>query len=254
MRDSSIATQSWVRRELSLFSTLVRSMPKLVIVLFSCAVIMMNLLSNFIVVSLPYLALNAGIFVSWIAFLLLDIVAKHYGPRAANRLSIIAILANSFAVLVFFLISQLGTVPELDMILHGQWSILLASTIAFIVSAFANNFLNWSVGKLFRKNPDGKLAFATRSYVSTFLGQCIDNFVFASLAFVVFPHIPGASQVTLEIAQVIGASVLCALIEFALEIVFSPIGYRVTKAWKEKGVGSEYIQRYYPENAVESKA
>ena len=55
-----------------------------------------------------------------------------------------------------------------------------------IVSAAVNNFLNFAIGRLFRKNPDGRLAFAARSYVSTFIGQFFDNFVFAVLAFAVF--------------------------------------------------------------------
>ena len=254
MKETSPGSTSWIRREATQFADLMHAMPIPVIVLFSLSVILMNLLSNFIVVNLPFLALNAGVFVSWVAFLFMDIVSKHFGARAANWLSIIAILANGVAVAIFFAISKIGTFPKLDMILNGQWSILLASTIAFIASAVFNNVLNVGIGRLFHKNPDGKLAFFTRSYVSTFLGQCVDNFLFVFLAFVIFPSIPGAAQIYWTVPQCVGASLFCALLELVLEVVFSPIGYRVSLVWKRKGVGKEYIDRYCTVTASEQNA
>ena len=32
-----------------------------------------------------------------------------------------------------------------------------------------------------------------------------------------------------------------AVAELVMEIIFSPIGYRITKRWKEKDVGREYL-------------
>ena len=250
---SNTPKPNWVKREFQLFSTLVRSAPKLLIVLFSFVVIAMNFLSSFTVVNTPYLALTAGVFVSWAAFMIMDVTNKRFGPKAANRLSWIALGANLVAVGIFFLISQIGTVPQLDMILHGQWSILLASSIAFIVSCLANNFFNYLIGRSFKKNPDGRVAFFTRTYISTFVGQFIDNFVFGSLAFIVFPLIPGALPVTWTWPQAAICALTCALIELALEIVFSPIGYRIAKRWKEKGIGQEYVDTYYPSEG-QSKA
>ena len=244
MHQHSSESTSWIRREIQLFLTLVRSVPKTVIVLFCLSVILMNLLASFTVVNLPYFALTGGVFVSWAAFLFMDIISKHFGPRAANRISWIALASNLIAVVIFFLISLIGTVPELDMILHGQWPILLASTVAFIVSTLVNNFSNFLIGKSFKNNPDGKLAYFTRSYISTFLGQTIDNFVFGMLAFIVLPLIPGALPVTWTWIQVTICALTSALAELAMEVIFSPIGYRVTKRWKEKEVGKEYIDRY----------
>ena len=107
---------------------------------------------------------------------------------------------------------------------------------------FCNNFLNWSIGKLFRKNPDGKLAYVTRSYLSTFIGQFFDNFVFAILTFTVFAPIfwDGFSWTLL---QCFTCSLLGAGLELLMEIVFSPIGYLVLKRWKRDGVGKEYRRK-----------
>lgn len=235
---------SRIKKECSLFAVLMKSMPIYVIVIFSFSVIAMNLLSNIVVVNLPYLALNAGIFVSWIAFILMDVTTKYFGAKAGNWVSIIAITANSVFVLICLLISYIGTIPELDMLLHGQWSIWLASTIAFIVSAVANNYMNVFITKMFKNKEDSKIAFATSFYVSTFLGQCLDNFVFVFLAFVIFPMIPGAIQIHYTIVQCIVGSVLVAIFELLFEVVFSPIGYLIIKRWKEKQLGEEYLNLY----------
>lgn len=231
-------------------TTLLRSVPTAVTVVFCLAVIVMNFLSRITLVSLPWLALNAGILVSWVAFLFMDVITKHYGAWAGNLLSILAICANLLCCLVCFVISRIWHHPSLDMILGGQWSILLASTIAYVISALTNNYTNIFIGRRFTANPDGRLAFAVRSFVSTFLSQILDNFLFVFLAFVVLCRIPGAFPVQWTVPQCVGASVLCALFELLTEMVFAPLGYHISRRWKQQGVGEEYLSRYCPNGAL----
>lgn len=235
---------SWLSRESAMLSAMIRSVPRAVTILFILAVITMNFLARITLVSLPWLALNAGILVSWLSFLLMDIVAKHYGARAANLLSLVAIAANLLCSLVCVIISRVGNYPSLDMVVGGQWSILLASTIAYVISALTNNYTNVAIGRRFRGDPDGVAAYAARSFLSTFLSQIVDNFLFVFLAFVIFPWLPGALQVRWTIPQCIGASVACAVLELLSEVVFSPIGYAVIKRWKARGVGEDYLALY----------
>ena len=35
-----------------------------------------------------------------------------------------------------------------------------------------------------------------------------------------------------------------AIVELLCEVVFSPIGYRISNRWKEEGVGNEYLAKY----------
>ncbi len=235
---------SWLSRESAMLSAMIRSVPRAVTILFILAVITMNFLARITLVSLPWLALNAGILVSWLSFLLMDIVAKHYGARAANLLSLVAIAANLLCSLVCVIISRVGNYPTLDMVVGGQWSILLASTIAYVISALTNNYTNVAIGRRFRGDPDGVAAYAARSFLSTFLSQIVDNFLFVFLAFVIFPWLPGALQVRWTIPQCIGASVACAVLELLSEVVFSPIGYAVIRRWKARGVGQDYLALY----------
>ncbi len=230
---------------------LLKSLPKHTVVLFIMIVIGMNLLARFQIISLPFLALNAGIFISWGAFLILDIVTKHFGAKAANILTIIAIIANLTVGSIFFGLSFAFKNSDIDIFLFSQWSILLASTIAFVISSLTNNYMNVFVGKKLALDPNKKKVFMIRSYVSTFLGQVVDNFIFVFLAFYLFPYIPGAVPVHWTIWQCIGASILCALIELLSEVVISPLGYRILRHWEEKDIGREYLE-VYPKNEVKA--
>ena len=225
---------------------LLRSMPSTVTALFTVSVVIMNILANKTIYQSDLLAIDGGILVSWLSFLCMDIVTKAFGPRAATKLSVFAVAVNLFVCLIFFIVSVIPTETDytaFNTIIGGTWFILLSSTVAFLSSALINNFLNWSIGKLFRKSPDGKLAYVTRSYISTFIGQFFDNFIFAVLTFTVFAPIfwDGFSWTLL---QCFTCSVLGAALELVMEVVFSPIGYIVLKNWEKDGVGKEYRERF----------
>ena len=40
--------------------------------------------------------------------------------------------------------------------------------------------------------------------------------------------------------SVLGTAILGALLELVMEVVFSPIGYKICKKWKNEDVGSDY--------------
>ena len=243
---------SGLGRELGMTAALIRSVPISSTVIFILAVIVMNFLSRITLLSLPWLALNAGILVSWVSFLFMDILTRHYGARAASRLSFVAIAANLLCSLVCVIISRIWNYPALDMVVGGQWSILLASTLAYIISALTNNYTNVFIGRHLTGDPDGKAAFAARSFISTFVSQIVDNFLFVFLAFLVLPLVPGAFPVRWTLWQCAGCSVTCALLELLSEMVFSPLGYRIATRWREKGVGEEYLRRYCPNGVLEN--
>ena len=223
---------------------LLRSIPATVVTLFAVSVVCMNLLANKTLVQVDFIALDAGILISWLSFMCMDIITKHFGPRASTIISIHAASINLLTCLIFFVASIIPSnardYSSFDSIFGGTWFVLLGSTVAFLLSAVINNTLNFTIGKAFRKNPDGKLAFAMRSYVSTFVGQFFDNFIFSIIVFVFFAPIfwNGFSWTPLQCAT---CAMTGALAELIMEILFSPIGYRITKKWKEQNVGKEYL-------------
>ena len=235
----------WLRREREDMKLLLRSIPATVVTLFVVSVICMNLLANKTLLRLDWIALDGGILISWLSFMCMDIITKHFGPKASNRISLLACGINLLTCAIFFVAAAIPSNAEdysaFNGIFGGTWFILLGSTVAFLASAVINNTLNWLIGKGFKKNPDGKLAYAMRTYVSTFIGQFLDNFIFSVIVFVFFAPIfwDGFSWTVLQCAM---CALTGAVAELVMEILFSPIGYRMVKKWKQERVGQAYLE------------
>lgn len=236
-------------REIKEVSLLLRAVPAHVFALFVLSVFAMNLLANkSITLPVNWLALDCGIIVSWAAFLTMDIVTKHFGPKAATTLSVIALLISLAFCLLFFIAAKIaGTWGEsyvegsediintaLNNTFGGTWYVLLGSAAAFLLSSAVNNFLNWTVGKAFKRNPDGAAAYFLRSYISTAAGQFVDNMTFALIVSVNF--------FGWTMLQCVTCSLTGMLVELLCEAAFSPLGYAVTKKWKKENVGAEYFE------------
>ena len=231
-------------------SLLLRSIPSLTVTIFVVATISMNLLANkSIELPFSWLALDCGIIVSWIIFLCMDIVTRRFGPRAATLLSAISILVNLGMCLIFFLGSLIpGMWGEayvegeeallngaLNRTFGGTWYVLLGSSIAFFVAAVVNNFLNWYIGKVMKKD-NGFFTYACRTYISTAIGQFVDNFTFA---LIVSHNFFGWTMLQCVMCAFTGA-----MVELLCEIIFSPIGYRVSNRWKKQKIGEEYLEQF----------
>ena len=237
-----------LRKEWNEFRVLIRNIPAPITVIFVIAVFCMNLLANKSI-NLPYdfLALDCGIIVSWAAFLAMDVLTKHFGPKAATEISVFATIVNLFFCLILFAGSKIpGMWGEsfvegsenvinnaLDGTFGGTWYVLAGSTLAFVVSAFVNNFSNYGIGKLFRKHPDGAAAFFVRTYGSTAIGQFVDNLVFA----LVVSH----SFFGWTIVQCVTCALTGMVAELLCEAVFSYAGYAVCRKWKKENIGKEFF-------------
>ncbi len=237
------------KRAYAEFRVLLDNVPPVTLNFFVLSVFAMNLMANK-AIELPFewLALDCGILVSWVAFLSMDMLTKYFGPKAASELSLYATFMNIIACIFFYF---LGTIPGvwgesftfegqefvvntvLNNTFKGTWFIILGSTIAFVSSAFINNFLNYAIGKLFKKNPDGLAAYLISSYGSTFIGQFADNFIFA---FLVARTFFGWSLV-----QCVNCSFFGMLVELLCEVIFSFFGYKIIARWKKQNVGQGYF-------------
>lgn len=231
-----------------LYGLLLQSVPPVPFALFVTSVFAMNLLANKSL-SLPveWLALDGGILVSWFAFLSMDMLTKHFGPKAATQLSLTAIGLNLLLCCMLFLASRLPGVwgesyvpgsedrinAALDHTFGGTWYVVAGSTAAMAVSAAVNNFVNALVGRCLRS--DGFAAYACRAYVSTAVGQFVDNLVFALLVSHVF--------FGWTLTQCFTCAATGMLAELLCECAFSFAGYRVCARWREQGVGQAYFAR-----------
>lgn len=237
-----------IKKEFVEFFILLRSVPPVCLTLFVLAVASMNLLANkSINIPVEFLALDCGIVVSWVAFLTMDMLTKHFGPKAACELSVFALILNLGVCLIFYIISvipgmwsaaQEGSEElingALDGVFGGTWYVVLGSAAAFVASAFVNNFINYGVGKLFKRKPDGFAAFFCRTYVSTSVGQFVDNMVFALLVSHFF--------FGWSVAQCAMCALTGMVVELVVELAFTPLGYKLCDKWRKQSVGAQYFE------------
>ncbi len=245
------APLSLLAREREHMSVLLQSIPATVTSLFVVSVICMNLLANKTLIQNDFIALDGGFLISWLSFMCMDIITKSFGPGASNRIALIASGVNLLCCLIFYIASIIPSnaadYTELDRILGGSWFILLSSTVAFLVSAVLNNLLCFTLSRIFAKNPDGKAAYAVSTYISTFIGQFVDNLIFSVIVFVIFaPIFWDGFHWTL--IQCLTCALTGATAELVMEILFSPIGYRIVRKWRKRGIGREYIALYGTED------
>lgn len=239
--------------DLNDWKMLLRSIPAVVVALLVVCTVTMNLAANKIVWSglkigqNYFISITGGLFLSWAVFLIMDMVTKTFGGKAAIKLTLFAAVINTIAILFLGIIASIpsefpfpGASASFDIVFGftgkgvQPWQILISSTLAYIVSGVVNAIVNVFIGKLFVRNPDGKVAFIARSYISTMFGQFVDNFIFTALAFSFFAHYYGLLTVS-------GMATIGAIVELFCEIVFSPIAYRKCKKWQQEGVGNDYF-------------
>ena len=234
-----------IRRELDDYRILLRNVPSLVITLFVVSVIMMNLLANKELLSVKYFALDCGFALSWVSFLCMDMICKRFGAKAAAKISILAMVINLVVTLIFKVMSLtpgmwgeyyttgLTEVNDgLNATFGGSWYVVFGSSTAMLLAAITNSFINHTVAKHLKNKSFAD--FAKRSFISTGIAQFVDNLAFAAIVSYNF--------FGWTLTQVLVCSITGAVAELLCEVIFSPLGYRVSQQWESEGVGKQYLR------------
>ena len=217
-------------------TTKLREIPMWVIAGSFLAPVLMNLLANkSIDFGVSWMALDCGVLVSWLAFLCMDLITIHAGAKAAVFVSIAATFVNVAVAGLFALVAAIpGTWGEayilgsiagtaLDNTFSGNWFILFGSCVAYLVSAIVNSLLNAGIGKVLKKSRF--CDFAARSYISTAVGQFVDNMIFALIV--------STTLFGWDLIQCAACSITGACVELLCEIIFSPVAFKVSKSWQK---------------------
>ena len=251
-----------IKREICELRAFLNALPITVTALLITAVFSMNLLANkSISLPFPWLALDSGIIISWLLFLVMDTVTKHFGPKCATALSVFGTLISLFFSLIFALASAIPGVwgeatgasvtdgaiinTALDRTFGGTWYVVVGSALSFVIAAAVNNFSNHGIGRMFRKNPDGAIAFFFRAYLSTALGQFVDNLIFSLIVSRIF--------FGWTLTQCLFCALTGMLAETLLELVFWRLGYVICQKWKSAGVGKDYFDLISKNNSSKAE-
>ena len=209
------------------------------------SVIMMYLLANEELLSVKYFALDCGFALSWVSFLCMDMICKRFGAKAAAKISILAMVINLVVTLIFKVMSLtpgmwgeyyttgLTEVNDgLNATFGGSWYAVYGSRTAMLLAAITNSFINHTVAKHLKNKSFAD--FAKRSFISTGIAQFVDNLAFAAIVSYNF--------FGWTLTQVLVCSITGAVAELLCEVIFSPLGYRVSQQWESEGVGQQYLR------------
>jgi len=227
------------------YKLLLDSVPALVTTIFCIGSCWMNIAAGKVIFNAFNVAITGGFLASFLPFLCLDMVSKRFGARAAILLNLLSAACNTVFVLGLSLVAAIPTEQDytsFNTVLGGVWFITLSSIVAFVLSGVANSLLNSAIGKLFN-NKTSAIEFATRSFVSTFVGQALDNFIFIAGVYVIFAPIFWGMD-PLPIKTCLGTAIVGGFFELLCEVVTAPIGYRVVKNWERDGIGRDYIEKH----------
>lgn len=234
----------WFKNQIVDCLKLLKAIPSLTLMLFVVSVIVTNLMAAKFIVSTSFIQVTGGLLLSWLPFLCMDITAKYFGPLASVKLNLFGLIMYLCCVLIFQIVVQIQYTPAMgqadyqafNTIYAAQWKILLSSSIAYVASGIANALIHYLLTPLFKNNPDGKAAYYTKSYLSTFFGQFVDNFIFVGLLNTL---IVGLSW---PLRPVFGAAFIGGILELVTQVLFSVWGYKVLLRWKKEGVGKSYFE------------
>lgn len=229
-----------------------RKVPSLALALATTATVLMNILANKSIINLSWLIQDAGIIVSWVGFLVSDLLVKAFGSKNAIRVNLTSLVISLFisGLLAIVAIVPGDWSPVFDTAINGGdigsninaainsvmgnvWYVIFGSAVASGVGLILNGLTQGLLLKTIeRKHGDHYWGFFVASACSTMLGQVIDNMVFASLVSVKFF---GWSW-----TQVLVCSLSGAIFELIVELIFSPLTYKISKNWKVNNIGEHH--------------
>lgn len=229
-----------------------RKVPSLALALATTATVLMNILANKSIINLPWLIQDAGIIVSWVGFLVSDLLVKAFGSKNAIRVNLTSLVISLF---ISGLLAVVAIVPgdwspvfdttinggeigsninaAINSVMGNVWYVIFGSAIASGVGLVFNGLTQGLLLKYIeRRHGDRFWGFFVASASSTMLGQVLDNMVFASLISVKFF---GWSWI-----QVVVCSLSGAIFELVIELIFAPLTYRISKNWKANNIGEHH--------------
>lgn len=130
------------------------------------------------------LVVTPGLFLYPLTFLIVDLLNEFYGFRLARRAILFAFAGNAFVIALLAGASYLPGLPGWEIgtyygaVINHVSSVLLASSVSFLVSEHINSYLLCRIKEL----TSSRFLFL-RVFFSTFFAVIIDSFIFCFLAF-----------------------------------------------------------------------
>jgi len=180
-------------------------------------------------------AFGAGVLFFPVSYVFGDILTEVYGYSRARRVIWAGFAGLAFASVMASVVVALPPAPfwqnqqAYEIAFGTTWRIAAASMFAYFCGEFANSFVLAKMKIL----TAGRWLW-TRTIGSTIVGEAVDSALFYPLAFYNSGLIPNEILLGIMLAQFVG--------KVAVEVVFTPITYKVVGALK-RAENEDYYDR-----------
>ena len=192
---------------------------------FFVSVLLISNIASAKIVDLRWFTFDGGTLLFPLSYIFGDILTEVYGYKKARGVIWLGFFMALLMSLVFIIVGKLPSASgwnnqnAYDLILGLTPRIVIASLIAYSVGEFSNSFVLAKM-KIWTK---GKWLW-TRTIGSTIVGEFLDSIIFILIAF--WGILPNSLLLTLIISNYI--------FKTSVEILFTPITYKVVKFLKKK--------------------
>lgn len=257
----STKLKSWFKKDWNETKTLFRCLPAIPFAILCVTMIAMNFLANKGIDFITLFGENIGgfisnifsadsaIIISWIGFLAGDMIVKIFGTKAAIKVNLTAIGVQLLAILMFTAGALIpgsywnsmgdATATFNELFLVQFWP-CLAGTMAFALATVVDSIFSGFLLKKFKNRTSFK-SYAVASYVSTALGQFLDNMLFGLFFSIWQGWFTQTNSLGDILVHLVGFSAIGMIVELIGQCILSPFGFKLTKSWREDNIGKEYI-------------
>jgi uncharacterized integral membrane protein (TIGR00697 family) len=200
---------------------------------FFVSILLISNVASTKIVDLKYFVFDGGTLLFPLSYIFGDILTEVYGYRRARNVIWLGFFMALLMSIVFIIVGKLppasdwGNQEAYNAILGLTPRLVLASLIAYSAGSFSNSFILAKM-KVWTK---GKMLWA-RTIGSTLVGELIDSSFFILIAF--FGILPNPLLLSLIISNY--------LFKSAVEVLFTPVTYKVVKFLKTKE-GEDYYDK-----------
>lgn len=192
---------------------------------FFVSVLLISNIASTKIVDFGWFTFDGGTLLFPLSYIFGDIMTEVYGYKKARNVIWLGFISALVMSIVFMVVGALppaadwGNQAAYDAILGLTPRIVLASLFAYFCGSFSNSFILAKM-KILTK---GKLLW-TRTIGSTVVGELVDSTLFILIAF--WGVLPSSLLITLILSNYI--------FKTAVEVLFTPLTYKVTHFLKQK--------------------
>lgn len=189
------------------------------------AILLISNVASSKITTIGFLTFDAGTILFPLSYIIGDMLTEVYGYSRARRAIWIGLLCNVIMAATFMIVAVLPPAADwpnqgaYEAILGWTPRIVLASIVAYFIGEFINSFI---LAKLKLKTK-GKYLW-TRTIGSTLVGQLLDTLIFVFIAF--WGILPTPVLISIIISNYV--------FKVAIEVLFTPITYKVVNLLKKK--------------------